>query len=92
MRTAPCVPKWCVKSSTDIQNHQDLKFLLSLGGGSLEELISYDTLSDLISEQQDTEEQGLQDVLPMNGILYYEDPLKPHDPKYKGSSYNLFID
>ena len=34
----------------DAENHNQIKFLLALGDRQLEELISYNELSDLVSE------------------------------------------
>ena len=42
----------------DAQNHQNLKFLLSLGDGDIEELIGYNELCDIITEQHAAEKKG----------------------------------
>ena len=34
----------------DSENHQQIKFRLALGDGQLEEIISYNELSDLVEE------------------------------------------
>ncbi len=39
----------------DAANHQKIKFLLELSDGTLEELIAYNELSDLIEQQHETE-------------------------------------
>ena len=38
----------------DADNHSKIKFLLSLGDGQLEEIISYNELSDLVVEAQES--------------------------------------
>ena len=76
----------------DAENHQQIKFLLSLGDGKLEEIISYNELSDLVTESLAAKESGQQDLISYAGILDHQGPLKSHDPKYKGSSYNVLVD
>ena len=38
------------------ENHDQIKFLLALGDGQLEELISYNELCDLVTESMATKE------------------------------------
>ena len=40
------------------ENHQQIKFLLALGDGELEEIISYNELSDLVVESMASKENG----------------------------------
>ena len=76
----------------DAENHQQIKYLLVLGDGKLEEIISYNELSDLVTESLAAKESGQQDLISYAGILDHQGPLKSHDPKYKGSSYNVRVD
>ena len=76
----------------DAENHQQIKFLLALGDGKLEEVISYNELSDLVTESLAAKESGQQDLISYSGILDHQGPLKSHNPKYKGSSYNVLVD
>ena len=75
----------------EAENHNQIKFLLSLGDGQLEEIVSYNELSDLATESMAAKESGQQDVMPYSGILDHQGPLKQHDPRYKGSSYNVLV-
>ena len=75
----------------DANNHQQIKFLLSLGNGALEEIVSYNELSDLVNESMEARKSGKHDFIPYSGILDHQGPLKKHDPKYKGSSYNVLV-
>ena len=75
----------------DAENHDQIKFLLGLGDGQLEELISYNELSDLVTESLATKESGQQDFASFSGILDHQGPLKAHDPQYKGSSYSILV-
>ena len=76
----------------DAENHQQIKFLLALRDGKLEEIISYNELSDLVTKSLAAKESGQQDLISYAGILDHQGPLKSHDPKYKGSSYNILVD
>ena len=76
----------------DAENHQQIKFLLVLGDGKLEEIISYNELIDLVTESLAAKESGQQDLISYAGILDHQGPLESHDPKYKGSSYNVLVD
>ena len=47
----------------DAENHQEIKFLLALGDGKLEEIISYNELSDLVTKSLAAKESGQQDII-----------------------------
>ena len=69
-----------------MENHNQIKFLLSLGDGQLEEIVSYNELSNLVTKSMVAKESRQQDVMLYSGILDHQGPLKQHDPRYKGSS------
>ena len=75
----------------DSENHQQTKFLLSLGDRQLEEIISYNEFCDLVMEKMDSKDNGHHDFIIYSGILDHQGPLKNHDPRYKGSTYNILI-
>jgi hypothetical protein len=61
-------------------------------GGELEEVISYNGLSDLIEEQMEAKLNSMSEQLfTFDRINTHEGPLKPGDTFYKGSSYNLLV-
>jgi len=76
----------------DAHNHQNIKFLLEIGAGEHDEIIAYNELSDLV-EQQVNEERSTDDMSPWvyDDIIAHQGPLKPTDPFYKGSSYNVLV-
>ena len=76
----------CKIMDRDAKNHSQIKFLLSLGDRQLEEIISYNELSDLVTESMSAKESGVQDIMTYSGILDHQGPLKRHDPMLKGSS------
>ena len=53
----------------DAENHQQIKSLLSLGDGELEEIISYNELFDLVNESMQARESGGQDFATYSRIL-----------------------
>ena len=57
----------------DAENHDQIKFLLALGDGQLDELISNNELSNLVTESMATKESGQQDVASYSEILDHED-------------------
>ena len=75
----------------DAENHQQIKFLLSLGDGQFEEIISYNQLSNLVNGSMATKESGQHDFT-YSGIINHQGPIKKNDQKYKGSSYNVLVD
>ena len=75
----------------DAKNHSQIKFLLALGDGQLEEIISYNELSDLVTESLAANDTGQQDFASYSAILDHQGPLENHYPKYKGSLYNVLI-
>ena len=76
----------------DAQDHQAIKFLISIGDGELEEIISYNELSDIVERQHQAEEDGELDTWAYESILDHEGPLRPGMPQYKGSAYNVLIE
>ena len=76
----------------DAANHQKIKFLLELSDGTLEELIAYNELSDLIEQQHETElHQPDRASWAFKEITEHQGPLQPTDRRYKGSSYNVLV-
>ena len=75
----------------DAEDHQNLKFLIELGEGDLEEIIAYNELSALIEEQHDYEVQNPDRAWIYKGIIGHDGPLDPKHPKYKGSKYNVLV-
>ena len=75
----------------DAQNHQNIKFLVSVGDEAYEEIMAYNELSDIVARQHEAEANGELDTWTYSEILDHEGPLSPHSPRYKGSSYNVLV-
>ena len=75
----------------DAENHQNIKFLVSIGNGELEELIAYNELSDIIERQHQAEADGEIDTWILRDVVAHEGPLNSSSSRYKGSSYNVLV-
>ena len=75
----------------DARDHQEIKFLLSLGNGELEGLIVYNELSDLISDKEQATNDGHTDLFGFDRLSDHQGPLKRNDPRHKGSSWNVYV-
>eukprot|EP00977_Amphora_coffeiformis_P023322 scaffold13003_cov122-Amphora_coffeaeformis.AAC.3 len=52
--------------------HQAIKFLVTIGDGEFEEIISYNELSDIVERQHVAEADGVLDTWAYNAILKHE--------------------
>ena len=75
----------------DAANHQNIKFIIELGQGDLDEIIAYNELSALVEEQREYEVLNPDRAWIYKAIIGHEGPLNPKHPKYKGSSYNVLV-
>ena len=75
----------------DAENHQRIKMLVSYDDGKVEEVLSYNELSDLVAEQHDREATGEIEIFSFRDISDHQGPIRPQDPNYKGSSYNVLV-
>ena len=75
----------------EAQNHKNLKFVLKLGDGEIDELIAYNELCDLIEAQHEQELRGEIETFTYRGITAHQGPLSNHDPRYKGAKYNILV-
>ena len=76
----------------DAENHERIKMLVAYDDDKIEELMSYNELSDIVSEQHDRESTGEQEIFSFREISDHVGPIKRSDPEYKGSSYNVLVE
>ena len=69
----------------------DIQFLVSIDGAKADELIAYSDVLDYFNEQ-DEELDPAERIWKFREITAHEGPLKPGDPSYKGSKYNVFVE
>ena len=72
-------------------NIRECKFLLDIGDGAFDELISYHELSQLISDHQNLQSHDTDRPWTFTSILEHVGPLLSTHPDYKGSAYNLLV-
>jgi hypothetical protein len=75
----------------DALNHQNIKFLVSIGDDAYEEIIAYNELSDIVQQQHEAEASGELDTWTFTEILDHQGPLSTSHPNYKGSNYNVKV-
>lgn len=75
-----------------------VKFLITIGDNDYDEIITYNELCDIVEEQIEREQKRNYGEYPMasnvfkfRSIVGHDGPLKPSDPKYNGSMWNLLI-
>ena len=76
----------------DSENHQNIKFIIKYGDPEYEEIISYNELSDTIERQHGDELDAEEKLYVFKKIISHHGPIKPSDPQYKGSMWNLRIE
>ncbi|KAL7570793.1 hypothetical protein ACA910_014422 [Epithemia clementina (nom. ined.)] len=70
---------------------QDLKFILDIGNGMSEEVITYNELIDYIQKEEDRTLDHEQ-LFKFTRIIGHQGPLNQDDPHYKGSNYNVLVE
>jgi len=74
------------------KNPARTKFLVSIGKAKADEIIAYSDILDYLNEQAVAEEVDPSEQLwQFKDIIGHEGPLRPGDPSYKGSSYNVLV-
>ena len=77
-------------ATNDSFNHQNIKFLLKVGD-EVEEVMGYAELCDAIEEQVNDEMENPDKYWTFKDILAHKGPLRPQDPEWKGSLYNVHV-
>ncbi|MDJ0828176.1 MAG: reverse transcriptase domain-containing protein, partial [Rhodobacter sp.] len=73
----------------DAENHEKIKLLVRLGDGDLEEILGYSEICAILEDQHKAEESGEMPIFTYRKVLDHAGPIKPTDPNYKGSSWNV---
>ena len=73
----------------DSENHQNIKFLVEIGEGKYEEILTYNEISNMIDEQEEADEE--QKHWLFTDILDHQGPLTQNHHDYKGSAYNVLV-
>ena len=75
----------------DASNHEKIKFLITLGDGELDEIITYNELSDIVESQHEKEIEDPNSAWTFLEIKDHIIPLSPKHPQYKGFSYYVLV-
>lgn len=70
---------------------ESLKFLVKRSDGEIEELLSYNELIDIVSDQYEQEQNDPNRLWTFKAIVGHEGPLSKRHPSYKGSRYNVLV-
>ena len=81
-----------IREKDALGREKALKFLVQYGDeGGYSEIVAYNDICDIMEKQREADESGESDRHAYRAIIGHEGPLKPSDPKYKNSSYNLLV-
>ena len=68
---------------------ENINFILDIGNGKVEELISYSQLLEHLENAQDNDMDMDQELFKFRSIIRHQGPLAASDPDWKGSKYNV---
>ena len=69
-----------------------INFILDIGEGKVEELITYNQLLDHLEQADEQDNSMDQELYRSRAIIGHEGPLKATDPNWKGSKWNVQIE
>ena len=76
----------------DGERIQKLSFILVIGNGKLEEIISYNQLVDHLEAAANDDNEISDDLSKFRALIGHQGPLKPTDPNSKGCKNNVPVD
>ena len=76
----------------DGERIQKLRFILGIGNGKLEEIISYNQLVDHLEAAANDDSEISDDLFKFRALIGHQGPLKPTDPNWKGYKNNVLVD
>ena len=68
-----------------------LKFLVSYGDDEYQRIMEYNDICDIMEKQREADESGESEQYAFRAIVGHDGPLKPGNPKYNGSTWNLLV-
>ena len=74
------------------QRVENINFILDIGNGTVEELISYNQLLEHLENAQDHDMGMDQELYRFRPIIGHQAPLLASDPDWKGSKYNVQVE
>ena len=76
----------------DGERVQNLSFILGIGNGKLEEIISYNQLVDHLEAAANDDNEISDDLFKFRALIGHQGPLKLTDLNWKGCKYNVLVD
>ena len=76
----------------DGERVKKLSFILGIGNGKFEEIISYNQLVDHLEAAPNDDNEFSDDLLTFRALIGNQGSLKPTDPNWKGCKYNVLAD
>ena len=76
----------------DANRIPNINFILDIGEGKIEELITYNQLLDHLEQAEEEDNFMDQELYRFRAIIGHEGPLKATDPNWKGSKLNVQIE
>ena len=76
----------------DGERVQKLSFILGIGNGKLEEIISYNQLVDHLEAASNDDNEISDDLFQFRALIGHQGPLKPTDPNWEECKYNVLVD
>ena len=76
----------------DVNRIPNINFILDIGEGRVDELISYNHLFDHLEQAEDKGNSMDQELYKFRAIICHENHLKATDPNWRGSTYNVQIE
>ena len=70
----------------------NINFILDIGEGKVEELITYNQLLDHLEESEEQDNSMDQEYYRFRAIIGHKGPLKATDPNWKDSKWNIQIE
>ena len=74
------------------QRRENINFILDIGNGKVEELISYNQLLEHLENAQDHHMGMDQELYRFRAIIVHQRPLLASDPDWKGIKYNVQVE
>ena len=69
-----------------------MNFILEIGNGKVEELISYNQLLEQLENSQDNDMGMDQELFKFRSIIGHQGPMAASDPDWKGRKYNVQVE
>ena len=76
----------------DGERVQKLSYILGIGNGKVEELISYNQLVDHLEAAANEDNEINDDLFKFRALIGHQGPLKPTDPNWEGCKFNVLVE